>query len=63
MLFLSILNIQENAQHFAFAYETTDLHNLLSFGYLFLDGKGKLIKFKGNEDKIPALNFSIQVIN
>ena len=52
-----------NAQHFAFAFETTDLHSLLIFGYLLLDNEGKLIKFKENEGKIPAFNFSIQVIN
>ena len=52
-----------NAQHFTFAFETTDLHSLLNFGYLLLDNEGKLIKFKENEDKIPAFNFSIQVIN
>ena len=49
--------------YFAFAFETTDLHNLLNFGYSLLDDEGKLIKFKKNEDKILVLNFSIQVIS
>ena len=48
--------------YFAFAFETTDLHNLLNFGYSLLDDEGKLIKFKENEDKILVLNFSIEVI-
>ena len=52
-----------NAQHFALAFKTTDLHNLRNFGYSLLGDKGKLIKFKENEDKMPAIDFSIQVIN
>ena len=50
------------AKHFAFGFETTDLHNLLNFEYLLIDDKGKLLKFKQVEDKIAALNFAIQVI-
>ena len=50
------------AKHFAFGFETTDLHNLLNFEYLLIDDKGKLLKFKQVEDKIVALNFAIQVI-
>ena len=50
------------AKHFAFGFETTDLHNLLNFEYSLIDDKGKLLEFKQGEDKIPALNFTIQVI-
>ena len=50
------------AKHFAFGFETTDLHNLLNFEYLLIDDKGKLLEFKQVEDKIAALNFTIQVI-
>ena len=49
-------------KHFAFGFETTDLHNLLKFEYSLIDEKGKLIKFKQGEDEIPALNFTIQVM-
>ena len=41
----------------------TDLHNLLNFQYSLVDEKGNLIKFQDNEDKIPALKFTVQVIN
>ena len=51
------------ARHFAFGFETTDLHNLLNFEYLLLDKEGKLIEFKTGEDKIPAINFTIQIKN
>ena len=51
------------AKHFAFGFETTDLHNLLNFEYSLLDDQGNLIEFQKNEDKIPALKFTIQVVN
>ena len=51
------------AKHFAFGFETTDLHNLLNFEYLLVNDQGKLLEFQHGEDKIPALNFSIQIIS
>ena len=51
------------ARHFVFGFETTDSHNLLNFEYSLLDEGGKLIEFKTGEDKIPAINFTIQIIN
>ena len=51
------------AKHFAFAFETTDLHNLLNFEYSLVDDTGKLIEFKTGEDKMPVLNFTIQIVN
>ena len=50
-------------KHFAFEFETTDLHNLLNFEYSLINDQGKLLEFKQGEDKIPALNFSIQIIS
>ena len=50
------------AKHFAFGFETTDLHNLLNFEYSLLNDQGKLLEFKQGEDKIPSLNFTIQII-
>ena len=49
------------AKHFAFGFETTDLHNLLNFEYSLLDDEAKLIEFKSEENKVPALNFTIQI--
>ena len=51
------------ARHFAFGFETTDLENLLNFEYSLLDEEGKLTEFKTGEDKIPATNFTFQIIN
>ena len=50
------------AKHFAFQFETTDLHNLLNFEYSLISDKGKLVTFADREDKFPALNFTIQII-
>ena len=33
------------AKHFAFAFETVDLHNLLNFEYSLITDKGELLKF------------------
>ena len=49
-------------KHFSFAFETADFHNLLNFEYSLITNKGKLLEFNQREDKIPALNFTIQVI-
>ena len=51
------------AKQFGFAFETTDLDNILNLEYSLLDDQGKLIEFKTREDKIPALNFIIQIVN
>ena len=46
-----------------FAFETTNLHNIQNFEYSLVDDEGKLIEFQTGEDKIPALNFTIQIVN
>ena len=50
------------AKHFAFAFEMEYLDNLLNFEYSLIADKGTLLEFADGEDKIPALNFTIQVI-
>ena len=50
------------AKHFAFGFETTDLHNLLNFEYSLINDKGNLLQFKKGEEKIHALNFAIQIV-
>ena len=50
-----------NAKHFALAFETRDLNNLFSFEYSLLNQKGELIQFS-DKNKIPAINFTIQVV-
>ena len=51
------------AKHFVFPFETTDSHNILIFEYSLVDDEGKLIEFKTGENKIPTLNFTIQIVN
>ena len=50
------------ALHFAFAFTTTNLHDILNFEFILLDGEAKLINFPITEDKVPMLNFTIQVV-
>ena len=50
------------AKHFTFGFETQDFNNLLNFEYSLLNDKEELLKFADVETKIPALNFSIQVV-
>ena len=42
--------------------DSVDLQNLLNFESSLISNKGELKKFKQGEDKIPALNFIIQII-
>ena len=49
------------AKHLVFAFKTADLHDLLNFEYSLITDKGELLKFANGEDKIPALDFTIQV--
>ena len=51
-----------SSNHFAFGFITTNLHDLLNFEYSLLDDLGKLITFQKNEDKVPVLNFTLQII-
>ena len=50
------------ASHFAFAFTTTNLHDILNFEFILLDDEAKLINFPITEDKVPVLNFTIQVV-
>ena len=50
------------AKHFALAFETVELSDLLNFQFSLLDDKAKPIKFTPSEKKIQALTFSIQII-
>ena len=50
------------AKHFTFAFETTNLNDLLNFELSLLDDKATSIKFATTEQKIPALTFTIQVM-
>ena len=51
-----------NSSHFAFAFTTRNISNLLNFTVILLDGNGKAIKFPANEKKQPIINFQIQIV-
>ena len=50
------------AKHFAFVFETINFTDLLNFQLTLADNGVKLIKFKDGETKVPALSFTIQII-
>ena len=51
------------AKHLAFEFDTTSLNTLLNFSLTLIDQKGKEIIFLTGEQKVPALNFTIQIIS
>ena len=51
------------AKHLAFVFDTTSLNTLLSFTLNLIDQTGKEITFLDGEQKVPALNFTIQIIS
>ena len=49
--------------HFAFAFITRNISNILNFTITLLDGDGKKITFPTTENKIPIISFKIQIIH
>ena len=49
-------------KHFAYGFVTKNLNDLLNFDVIFLDGKGKEIKFNSTSKKVPSLDFVIQIL-
>ena len=57
-----MFNHSENptlAKNFVFAFEITNLNDLLNFELSLLDDEAKPIKFAATEQTIPALTFTI----
>ena len=50
------------ASHFAFAFTTTNLKDILNFEFILLDDEAKLINFPAKVDKEPVLTFTIQIV-
>ena len=50
------------AKHFAFVFETINFTDLLNFQLTLADDEAKSIKFKVGETNVPALSFTIQII-
>ena len=51
------------AKHLAFVFNTSSLSSLLSFTLNLIDQTGKEISFLDTEQKVPALNYTIQIIS
>ena len=50
------------AKHISFGFESHNFNSLLKFQYSLLNDKGKIIKFRDGETKVPTINFSIQIL-
>ena len=50
-------------KHLAFEFDTTSLNTLLNFTLNLIDQTGKEISFLDTEQKVPALNFTVQIIS
>ena len=50
------------AKHISLGFESKNFHSLLNFQCSLLNDKGELIKFRDGENKVPTLNFSIQIL-
>ena len=48
--------------HFAFAFTTKNISDLLNFSVMLVAGNGEIIKFPSTEKKIPIISFKIQII-
>ena len=51
------------AKHLGFDFDTTNQHSLFDFTLNLIDQNGKGITFITDEQKVPVLNFTIQIIS
>ena len=51
------------AKHLSFIFDTSSLTSLLSFSLNLVDQNGKEISFSTSEEKVLALNYTIQIIS
>ena len=52
-----------SAKHLAFIFDTPSLSSLLSFTLYLIDQNGKEISLSTSEQKVPALNYTIQIVS
>ena len=50
------------SNHLSLVFETRNLSDIFKFSITLVDGEGIPIKFKDGEDKVPIINFDIQII-
>ena len=55
-------DLTRQTNHFAFSFTTRNLADLLKFSITLVDGQIKIIKFPKGEDKLPIINYQIQII-
>ena len=55
-------DLTRQTNHFAFAFTTKNLSDLLNFSITLVDGKKNIIKFPDGDDKLTLINFQIQIL-
>ena len=55
-------DLTRQTNHFAFSFTTRNLADLLKFSITLIDGENKIIKFPKGEDKLPIINYQIQIM-
>ena len=55
-------NFVGQSNNLSLVFETRNLSDILKFSITLVDGEGIPIKFKNGEDKVPIINFDIQII-
>ena len=55
-------NQDTKTKHFAFGFNSQNVSNLLKFYITLIDNKGETIEFENSKNKVPVINFEIQVI-
>ena len=52
-----------SAKHLSFIFDTVNLSSLLNFDLNLIDQDGQEISFGTNEQKVPSLNFTVQIVS
>ena len=62
-VFMDSEDIGSRTSHIGIAFTTKNISDLLNFSVTLLAGDGQNIKFPSLENKIPIINFKIQIVN
>lgn len=55
-------NYPSQGSNFTFAFNSRNIYDLTKFNFELLDGKQQAIKFDDSEQKVPQLNFRIDIL-
>lgn len=50
------------SKHYSYPFATNNLRNILDFNITFLNKKGELLTWRSNENKVPSISFTIDIL-